>query len=101
MTATNALDSAPGLRRWRTAFWSAVIATPLVAGVLGALLGAWIDGENQLVAELSLMAGGVVVVNVLAWRWPRASGVALGAAALLPAVLLVWGIGLGAAGVAP
>lgn len=100
VTTTNTSGSAPGLRRWRTAFWSAVVATPLLAGVLGALLGAWMDGENRLAAEMSLVAGVVVVVNVLAWRWPRASGVALGATALLLAVVLVWGIGFGAAVVA-
>lgn len=95
VTTTNTPGSAPGLRRWRTAFWSAV-----VAGVLGALLGAWMDGENRLAAEMSLVAGVVVVVNVLAWRWSRASGVALGATAPLLAVVLVWGIGFGAAVVA-
>lgn len=29
---------------WRTAFWSAVVTTPVVAGVLGEIVGLWQDG---------------------------------------------------------
>lgn len=101
MTGTNTQESHPSLRRWRTAFWSAVVATPLVAGVLGILLGARTDGGNQIAVEFSVLIGTVAVVTVLAWRWPRVSGVALGAAAPLIAVTLMWGIVVGAEGVAP
>lgn len=101
ITGTNTQESHPSLRRWRTAFWSAVVATPLVAGVLGVLLGTRMDGENQIAVELSVLIGAVAVATVLAWRWPRVSGVALGAAAPLIAVVLTWGIVVGAAGAAP
>ena len=72
-----------------------------LAGVLGVLLGTRMDGENQIAVELSILIGAVAVATVLAWRWPRVSGVALGAAAPLIAVTLMWGIVVGAEGVAP
>ena len=78
MTGTNTQESHPSLRRWRTAFWSAVVATPLVAGVLGVLLGTRMDGENQIAVELSVLIGAVAVVTVLACgglefpAWPSA-----------------------------
>ncbi|MCT1713478.1 MULTISPECIES: hypothetical protein [Dietzia] len=70
--------NAPSLQRWRTAFWSAVVATPLVAGVLGVLLGRRMDGGNQIAVELSILIGAVAVVTVLACgglefpAWPSA-----------------------------
>ena len=88
------------LVRWRTAFWSTVVTTPLAAGVLGAIVGLWLDGQSHLTAKVAAVIAAIVIANVLAWRWPRASGVALGVAALLLAVGLYWVVALGVVAVA-
>lgn len=88
------------LVRWRTAFWSAVVTTPLVAGVLGAFVGRLQDGQSYRAGEVGAVIAAIVIANVLAWRWPRASGIALGGTALVFVVGLFWGVGLGVAAVA-
>lgn len=87
------------LVRWRTAFWSAVVTTPLVAGVLGAIVGLWRDGQSHPTAKVAGVIAAIVIANVLAWRWPRASGIALGSTALVFAGGLFWVVGLGVAAV--
>lgn len=88
------------LIRWRTAFWTAIVATPLVAGVLGALIGQLQHGQPHRAVKVASVIGAVVLANMLAWRWPRASGVALGVAAPFLAVGLFWAVSLGVTGVA-
>lgn len=88
------------LVRWRTAFWSAVVTTPLVAGVLGAIAALWQDGQSHLTAKVTGVIAAIVIANVLAWRWPRASGIALGGTALVFAGGLFWVVGVGVAAVA-
>ena len=87
------------LVRWRTAFWSAVVETPLVAGVLGAFVALWLDGQSHLTAKVAAVFAAIAIANVLAWRWPRASGIALGSTALVFAGGLFWVVGLGVAAV--
>lgn len=83
------------LIRWRTAFWSAVVTTPLGAGVLGAIVGLWQDGQSHLTAKVVAVIAAMVMANVFAWRWPRASGIALGGTALVFVVGLYWVVALG------
>jgi len=83
------------LVRWRTAFWAAVATTPLVAGVLGAFVALWLDGQSHLTAKVVAVFAAIAIANVLAWRCPRASGIALGSTAPLLAVGLYWVVALG------
>lgn len=86
--------------RWRTAFWSAVVTTPLEAGLFAVLLRQLEDGQSHRAVKVASVIGAVVLANVLAWRWPRASGVALGVAAPILAVGLYWVVALGVVAVA-
>ena len=90
--------SSRGLVRWRTALWSAVAATPLVAGALAIVVRQLEDGEPHRPTKVAVVIGAVALSNVVAWRAPRAPGVALGVAAPLLAVGLFWVVSLGVAG---
>ena len=87
------------LVHWRTAFWSALAATPLAAGLLAVFLRQLEHGQSHRAVKVASVIGAVVLANLFAWRWPRASGVALGVAAPLLAVGLYWVVALGVAAV--
>lgn len=77
--------------RWRTAFWSAIPATPLLAVLAVLILDGFSHGRSYYLAWAVGLGGGAVLVNTVLWRWPRASGMALGAAAPLLAVFTFLG----------
>lgn len=76
----------PSIVRWRTALWASIAATPLFALVVAAMLPALEHGQSYREVKVAAPIGIVILANLLAWRWPRASGIALGLASPLLAV---------------
>ena len=97
MTLVTSIDQSPpssGDVRWRTAFWAAIVATPLFAFGLAALLPAHEHNRNIIETSVLWSLGALILTTLLTWRWPRVSGIALGIAAPFIAVGLLIIIGL-------
>lgn len=93
MISSDSSGFGPADVRWRTAFWAAIVATPLFAFGFAALLPSY-DLRQEIPEKTVLWSVvALVLITVLAWRWPRVSGIALGIAAPFVAVGVLMIIG--------
>jgi len=91
MRTSTPVDADAGICRWRTAFWVALPATPVATMLLGAVLATGTSGHHRLAVLICVAMVAVIPVNAVTWRWPRLSGVTLGLAAPVLAIVLFLG----------